>query len=416
MAFLKPFKALRPAPDVCHQVASVPYDVVNTEEARVLAKGNPLSFLHVVRPEIDFPEGHDPYAPDVYEKAAANLRGLIDSGRLRYDKTESYYLYAQKMGGHVQTGLVGLASVDDYDADVIKKHETTRPNKEADRTRHVLALRANAGPVFLTYRQRPEIDAMITKITAAPPVNRFTAVDGIEHTVWPVTDPAGTGALTRAFSAVPAFYVADGHHRSASAAAARAALSRENKGHTGREPYNYFLCVLFPDNQLNILPYNRVVKDLNGLDPAGFLKKACEKFDITAGGDKSPNTPGRISLYLAGQWHSLAPRPGVAPASDPVRSLDVSVLQDNLLSPVLGIDDPRTSKRIDFVGGIRGTAELEKLVDSGRYQAAFSMFPTTVAQLMAIADSGRIMPPKSTWFEPKLRSGLIVHAFGSQAG
>lgn len=401
---IRPFQALRPTPETAPRVASVPYDVVDTAEARALADGNPDSFLHVIRPEIDLPEGSDPHAPVVYAQAVDALNQLRARAVMVREREPSLYLYRQVMGEHAQTGLVACCHVQDYDAGLIKRHEKTRQEKEEDRTRHVLTLGANAGPVFLTYRDEPGVDALVAAATAEAPLMDLTSDDGVQHTVWRVSDPAG---LVAAIAAVPCAYVADGHHRSA--AAARAARERQaaNAGHTGEEEYNWFLTVLFPASQLNILPYNRCVVDLNGLTPEAFLEAVRSRFEVTPTTTPAPAEGRRACMYLAGSWYALAWQP--AADADPVARLDVSVLQDCLLDPVLGIDDPRTNERISFVGGIRGTAELAARVDSGRDGVAFSMFPVTVEEMMAIADADAIMPPKSTWFEPKLRSGLLVH-------
>ncbi len=408
MARLKPFRSWRPRPDVCAQVASPPYDVLSSDEAREMAAGNPLSFLHVVKPEIDLDPGVDVYSPEVYATGAANLRRLMDDGVLLRDDSPSLYLYRQRMGDHVQTGLVAGASVDEYEADLIKKHEHTRPKKEDDRTRHIDALNANTGPVFLTYRAQPEIDALVERLTAAEPVYDFVAADGIQHVLWVVADPADRDALVTAFARVPVLYVADGHHRSAAGTRIRALRRDANPNHNGDEHYNYFLAVIFPDNQMKILDYNRVVRDLNGLGDAAFLAKVGERFEVEPADDGRPGGARFFGMYLGGRWYRLRVRDGSYPVGDPVKSLDVAILQDNLLAPLLGIGDPRSDERIDFVGGIRGLAELEKLVDSGRFAVAFALYPTSIDQLFAVADAGLVMPPKSTWFEPKLRSGLIV--------
>ncbi len=408
MARIEPFRAWRPRPDVASQVASPPYDVLNTEEAREMAADNPLSFLHVVKPEIDLAPGTDHYAPEVYAKGAENLRRLVADEALIREQTPALYLYRQHMGDHVQTGVVAGASVDEYEADLIKKHEHTRPVKEDDRTRHIDALNANAGPVFLTYPARPSIDALIERLTAATPTYDFTAVDGIRHILWVVDDSGDRDALTAAFAEVPALYVADGHHRSAAGVRVRAARQQKNADHTGAEPYNFFLAVIFPHNQMKILDYNRVVRDLNGLDKETFLERVGEKFELTPDQEGRPRSPLSFGMYLDGSWYLLQARDGSYPASDPVQSLDVAILQNNLLTPVLAIGDPRSDERIDFVGGIRGLGELERLVDRGAGAVAFALYPTSIVQLFAVADAEHVMPPKSTWFEPKLRSGLIV--------
>ena len=410
MAIIRPFRALRPPVERAAEVSAVPYDVVNSEEAAELAKGNPWSFLHVSRPEIDLPPGTDLYADEVYAKAAENFQKLIAECPLVLDDEPSLFLYRLRMGDHEQTGLVACCSVDEYDGDRIKKHERTRRDKEDDRTRHLVTLGAQTGLVFLTYRGRDEIDAAVEEALASEPLYDFTAPDGIAHTLWRVPEPS---RFVELFDPVPALYVADGHHRSASASRARAELAARNPGHTGDEEYNFVLAVVFPADQLQILPYNRTVKDLNGLTPEQFLEAVRERFDVTEGAAASPER-GEFAMYLGGSWYGLRPPAGSVDASDPIKSLDVSVLQDRLLEPVLGIADVRTDKRIDFVGGIRGTAELERLVDSGKAAVAFSLYPTTVDDLMRIADAGEIMPPKSTWFEPKLRDGLVIHLIDSR--
>jgi uncharacterized protein (DUF1015 family) len=408
MARVQPFRAWRPRHDICADVASPPYDVLSSAEAVTMAADNPMSFLHVVKPEIDLAPGTDVYAAEVYAKGAENLRRMVDDGILFREKEPALYLYRQRMGDHVQTGLVAGASVDEYEADLIKKHEHTRPVKEDDRTRHIDALNANTGPVFLTYRARPEIDALIDRLSAENPTYDFTAPDGIQHVLWVVNDDTDRDALVEEFRRVPELYVADGHHRSAAGTRIRALRRDANAEHTGREPYNYFLSVIFPDNQMKILDYNRVVHDLNGLGKEAFLGQVETAFSIAKVTDGRPNSTKTFGMYLDGDWFQLRAKEGSFPSSDPVKSLDVAILQDNLLAPVLGIGDPRSDERIDFVGGIRGLGELERLVDSGIAAVAFALFPTSIDQLFAVADAGLVMPPKSTWFEPKLRSGLIV--------
>ena len=408
MAKLNPFRAWRPRPDVCAEVASPPYDVLSSAEAREMAAENPLSFLHVVKPEIDLDPGTDVYAPEVYATGAANLGRLVDDGALIREERPALYLYRQRMGDHVQTGLVAGASVDEYEADLIKKHEHTRPVKEDDRTRHIDTLNANTGPVFLTYKARPEINALVEQITAADPTYDFVAPDGIQHVLWVVDGDRDRDALVEAFAEVPELYVADGHHRSAAGTRIRALRRDANPNHTGDEPYNYFLSVIFPDNQMMILDYNRVVRDLNGLDPDVFLASLGERFEFEPTGDGRPARRRCFGMYLGGKWYRLTARDGSFPADDPVASLDVAILQDNLLAPVLAVGDPRSDERIDFVGGIRGLTELERKVDAGEWAVAFALHPTSIEQLFDVADAGLVMPPKSTWFEPKLRSGLIV--------
>lgn len=407
MAKVLPFAAVMPPADRAHQVADPPYDVVSTEEATAMAAGNPLGFLRVARAEIELPADTDPYSPVVYEKAKENYARLCREAPLKADSRPCYYVYSLVMKGHRQTGIVAAASVDDYDAEIVKKHEKTRQSKEDDRTRHILTLRSQTGPVFLTYRDSASIDSIVAATMAGPTMFDFTATDGVRHTGWRVSE-ADTAKLQAAFAAVPCLYIADGHHRAASASRTRAALRDANPNHTGNEEYNGFLSVIFPASQLQILPYNRIVFDLNGRTAAQLRAEITMSFDVSPAASPSPDSPGVVHMYLEKKWWRLAYQ-GDRAALSPVDCLDVSLLQALILAPILGIDDPRTSKRIDFVGGIRGTAELEKRVDSGEAAVAFSMYPTTLDQLMAISDAGAIMPPKSTWFEPKLRDGLFVH-------
>ncbi|MGI8835791.1 MAG: DUF1015 domain-containing protein [Pyrinomonadaceae bacterium] len=409
MAIIRSFRALRPPPDRVAEVASVPYDVVSTAEARALAAENPLSFLHVSRPEIDLPDGTDPYSDQVYRKALDNYERLTKDCPLETEEVPSIYLYRQIMGEHEQIGVVACCSVDDYDQNIIRKHERTRRDKEDDRTRHMLVLRAQTGPVFLTYRASRDIDTMVMETTMANAIFDFTADDGVEHTIWRVPDPV---RFVQAFRDVPFLYIADGHHRVASAARARAELKEQSFGHTGDEEYNFFLAVMFPDDQLQILPYNRVVRDLNGLARDQFLEAVRQSFDVTEateGGDATPSSRSKWSMYLDGKWYTLSLTAGSPPPQGTVATLDVSILQDSLLDPILGIKDVRTDKRIDFIGGIRGTKELERLGDEGKAAVAFSLYPTTIEELLRVSDAGEIMPPKSTWFEPKLRDGLLIH-------
>ena len=403
---IRSYRALRPVPSLAGTIASLPYDVVTTSEARALAEGNPLSMLRVVRADLEFPDGTDPYSEPVYARARENFDRLVRNGHLERESGPALYIYRQQLGSHRQTGVAALCHVDDYDAGVIRKHENTRPDKENDRTRLTALLRANPGPVFLTYRDHASIDARVAEATRRAPLFDFTAPDGIHHTVWRVEE---TETLAEGFAPVPCAYVADGHHRAASAARVARECRSANPGHRGDEDYNWFLTVLFPATQVRILPYNRLVADLNGLSPAGLLDKL-RAIGTVRSASSSPSRPGVVCFHLAdGAWRELAlPAPK---DDDPVSRLDVSVLQDRVLGPVLGIEDPRTSRRIDFAGGIRGTTFLEEEVRAGRAAAAFSMHAVTVDQLMRIADAGRIMPPKSTWFEPKLRSGLFMHTF-----
>jgi uncharacterized protein (DUF1015 family) len=405
---LHPFDALRPNPRLAAQVAAVPYDVVSRDEAAALAKGNPNSFLHVGRSDIDLPEDVDAHDPRIYSQAREALDAFVARGILVRDGAGALYLYRQVMNGRAQTGLVGCVHVEEYEKDVIRKHEKTRQDKEDDRTRHVLTLEAHAEPVFLTYRAMSHIEKLTEPLLQTPPLYDFEAPDGVRHTVWRVSD---TGPWIDAFRSVPNAYVADGHHRSASAWRAGKERAAGNPGHTGEEEYNWFLAVLFPSNHLSILPYNRVVRDLNGKSPEVILEKLGELGKLSRTDDPVPPKSGTFCVYLAGAWHRLELDPHAIDRSDPIGSLDVSLLQERVLGPVLGIGDPRTDKRIDFVGGIRGTGELERRVDSGNAAIAFSLHPTTIDQLIAVSDAGAIMPPKSTWFEPKLRSGLFVHTF-----
>ncbi len=407
MPLIVPFAGLRPVPERAADVVAPPYDVRNTEEARQRAQGRPWSFLHISKPEIDLPPGTDPHDPAVYAKGAENLQKMIDAGILMREERPVYYLYRLVMGDHEQTGLVAAASVADYNTNRIRKHEYTRPDKETDRVNQIDALNAQTGPVFLTYRHDDTVDALARRIMANTPLYDLTADDGVRHTFWIVDDPADIDTLTRTFDAMPNLYIADGHHRSA--AAARVAEKRAAAGQGGGAA-DYFLAVLFPDNQMQILDYNRVVRDLNGLTPAAFLDTCGAAFTVApAEAPVKPARPGEFGLYLDGRWYRLAIRPEQVPADDPVARLDVSLLQDRLIAPVLGITDPRRDARIDFVGGIRGLQELERRVDSGEMAAAFSLHPTRLDDLMAVADAEKVMPPKSTWFEPKLADGLVSH-------
>jgi len=407
VAVIRPFRALRPPAERAQAVASVPYDVVNTEEARALAEGNPLSFLHVSRPEIDLPPGTDIYSDAVYRKAVDNFEKLIATCPLEKEAEPSLYLYRLIMGQHEQIGVVACCSIDEYDNDTIRKHERTRRDKEDDRTRHMLMLRAQTGPVFLTYRRRAEIDEQVNAAITAPPLFDITAGDGIRHTIWRL---AQTEGLVNSFASVPLLYIADGHHRAASASRARAELRNQSFAHTGNEDYNYFLTVIFPDSQLQILAYNRIVKDLNGLSKDDFLEAVRRQFTIADNASPAPKERGNWSMHLDGKWYGLQLSPETTLPTGTVQTLDVSILQDRLLDPVLGIKDIRTDKRVDFVGGLRGTTELERLVNEGKAAVAFSLYPTTVAELLMVSDANEIMPPKSTWFEPKLRDGLLIHS------
>lgn len=403
---IRSFQGLRPSAESVNKVVSLPYDVVSTEEARALAAGNPLSMLHVVRAEIDFPEGTDPYSDAVYAKAVENFRRLHNEGHLVRESGPCVYVYQQTMGDHVQQGIVALSHVDDYEKDLIKKHEKTRVAKENDRTRLTSEMSANSGPVFLTYNEVPEITRIMQEASAEEPLYDLVADDGIRHTVWRIS---GGVAVMEAFASVPCTYVADGHHRAASAARVGKERRAANPDHTGEEDYNWFLTVLFPGNQLKILPYNRIVHTLNGLSAEECLARIGELTLVSEADSDTPEEVGDVRFYVGGKWYRITLTPEAG--ADPVSQLDVSMLQERILGPILGIDDPRTSDDIDFVGGIRGTAYLKEQVDTGKGAIAFSMYPVSVEQLMAIADAGQIMAPKSTWFEPKLRSGFFVHTF-----
>jgi len=405
MSLLKPFRGLRPTPAHAADVVAPPYDVLNTQEARQRAQGRPYSFLHISKPEIDLPPDTDPYAPQVYAKGAENLHKLIHDGILVRDTKPMYYAYRLIMGKHQQIGLVAVASVKDYDSNRIRKHEFTRPDKEDDRVRQIDALNAQTGPVFLTYRHNDTVDAVVAKVIQQKPEYDLTADDGVQHTIWLIAEASDIATLTSTFDAMKCLYIADGHHRSA--AASRVAAMR---GGNGESAHDYFLAVIFPDNQMQILDYNRVIKDLNGMDANTFLEKISQAFSLEkSAAAVKPRNAGEFGMYLQGQWYRLAIHPDRVPADDPVGRLDVSLLQNHLISPVLGISDPRRDKRIDFVGGIRGLAELEKRVNSGEMVVAFSLFPTQMQDLMAVADAEEVMPPKSTWFEPKLADGLVSH-------
>ncbi|MFH2004117.1 MAG: DUF1015 family protein [Bacteroidota bacterium] len=408
MAVIRHFKALRPIKEKAHLIASVPYDVVSREEASALAKGNNLSLLRITRSEIDLDETVNPYSNQIYQKAKSNLNELRTIGTLIVDDTRKFYLYRLIMGEQQQIGIAATFSVDDYDNDVILKHEKTRREKEDDRTNHILTTEAQTGPVFLTYRDRQKIDEAVSKIILNEPEYDFIASDGVQHTIWIVPNEFND-LIINEIKLTEKIYIADGHHRAASASRARAKKKEINPNHNGSEDYNFFIGVLFPACQLNILPYNRVVTDLNGMSESEFLEKIKKNFKVEDTSSPSPNSVKNISMYLNKKWYNLQPNENVKASNNVGDNLDVSILQNYLLDPFLGIDDPRTNKRVDFIGGIRGTAELEKLVDSGKAAVAFSMFPVSVQDLMNISDAGEIMPPKSTWFEPKLRDGLLIH-------
>lgn len=405
MASIHPFRALRPAAATAASVSSVPYDVVSAEEARQLASGNPLSFLHVTRSEIDLPAGTDPYSDSVYERARENLAALRTAAPLVLEEAPSLYVYRLRMGSHVQTGIAGCFSVDEYEQDVIKKHERTRRDKEDDRTRHIVDLRAQTGVVFLTYRSAADVDGIVTRATSGQPLYDFAATDGVQHTLWRIAD-ADTRSLQQAFTQIPALYIADGHHRAASAARARAALQTQVGG--SASDAETFIAVAFPHDQMQILPYHRTVKDLAGRSADQLLDELRKKFPVTEG-PASPSRKGHVSMYLAGRWYTLDLSTATPQDETHASTLDVALLQHHVLEQILGIGDIRSDKRIDFVGGARGTSALEQAVNSGKAAVAFSMYPVTIDDLMTISDTGGIMPPKSTWFEPKLRDGLLVH-------
>ena len=412
MAILKPFRGYRPLKEYAKQIASRPYDVLSSDEARTEAKGNPYSFLHIIKPEIDLPENIDHYSPEVYQKGKENLNKMISDGIFIQDKEEYLYVYAQTMWGKTQYGLVGCAGVTDYINNIIRRHELTRPDKEEDRKRHIRITNFNAEPVFFAYPQHPEIDEHVYNVIQNKPDFDFTSEDDIGHHFWTIRDKMVIRRIVGLFANdIPFTYVADGHHRTAAAALVGEEKKIANPDHTGHEEYNFFLAVHFPANQLRIIDYNRVVKDLNGLEPGEFLEKIKGSFHVT---DKGPEVykPSRLhnfSMYLEGRWYSLDARSGTFDDHDPINRLDVTVLSRRILEPVLNITDLRKSDRIDFVGGIRGLNELKNRVDSGVMKVAFALYAVTMDQLMEIADTGNIMPPKTTWFEPKLRSGLVLH-------
>ncbi len=412
MAVVKSFRGLRPTRELAEKVAAPPYDVINSAEARELAKTNPVSFLHVNKPEIDLSVDIDLYDPKVYTRGAENLKKLVHDGVMLQDDQPYFYLYRQVMGDHSQLGLVACASVKEYEENLIKKHELTRVEKEDDRMNHIMHLNAQTGPVFLTYRARPVITAFLERLAGEKPEYDFTSADGIHHSFWVVKNTDAIRRIEEDFLEIPELYVADGHHRSAAAQRVCVRRREENPNHSGQEEYNYFLSVIFPHNQMQILDYNRVVTDLNGLSKDVFLEKISAKFLVRIYSDKHGYTPSVLhdfGMYLDGAWYRLSAIPGTWDETTPTARLDVSILAENLLKPILGIGDPRKDKRIDFVGGIRGLEELQKRVDHGEMAVAFSLFPTRIEDLLTIADAGETMPPKSTWFEPKLKSGLVVH-------
>jgi uncharacterized protein (DUF1015 family) len=410
MATIRPFKAFRPKPEFAGEVAARPYDVLNSDEARKEVQGHPLSFLHVGKPEVDLDPQIDIHDSQVYEKGKENLQELISQGILLEDSSPSLYVYAQTMGNRTQYGLVGCASVEEYSKHIIKEHEFTRKDKEADRCNHVRITNSHSGPIFLVYRDNKEIDSIIAGVVRNPPENDHVASDGIRHQSWVIKDKETIEKITSIFRTIPNLYIADGHHRSAAAAIVGKERAKANPHHRGDEEYNFFLAVYFPSSQLRIMDYNRVVKDLNGLTKEEFLSKLQQHFSfVKSSVPVKPAKKGDFGMYLDAAWYTLTAGPALRNITDSVQRLDVSVLQNHLLDPILGIKDPRVDKRIDFVGGIRGLGELERRVNSDEMKIAFSMYPTSLDELMTIADDGKVMPPKSTWFEPKLRDGLFVH-------
>lgn len=410
MSIVRPLKGLRPKSEFASQVACPPYDVLNAQEARAMADGNPYSFLRVNKAELEFPDNANPYSPEVYERAKENLERLERDGVMIRDSRPCFYLYRLTMDGRKQTGLVALTSVDEYDQGKIKKHEHTRPEKVNDRANHITQVEAQVGPVFSTFRHQPEIEAIFTRVSSGKPLIDFTAPDGIRHELWVINDDKTVNEIIAEFAKMDCLYIADGHHRSEAASEVARRYRASNPEHTGRESYNYFLNVLFSDHELKILPYNRVVKDLNGHSLDELLQRASANFDISmVQGAVEPAKPHEFGMYVGGQWFLLKVRAGSFDAQDPIESIDAAVLSSTFLNPLLNIVNLRTDKRVEFVGGIRGTKELERLVDSGKFAAAFSLYPTTIEQLLRVADAGKVMPPKSTWFEPKLRDGMVVN-------
>lgn len=412
MAIVRPFKAIRPTRELAARVAALPYDVMSSGEAREMVKDNPYSFLHVDKAEVDLDENIDLYDLSVYKKASSNLQAMIESGVFFQEQKPNIYVYRLIMKGRTQTGIVACASIDEYLNNLIKKHEYTRPDKEVDRINHVDYCDANTGPIFLTYKNNEEIDKIVSQIIKNPPEYDFLAEDGVTHMAWVVSEDVTIGKLCKLFEGVKSLYIADGHHRCASAARVGQMRRQENPEYTGEEEFNFFLSVIFPQKDLYIMNYNRIVKDLNGLSKQEFLQKVSDRFKVTeytAKGPYQPSSKGTYGMYLYGKWYQLVIKDGIGDLTRPVENLDVSILQNNLLHPILGIEDPRTDERIDFMGGIRGLEALSKKVDGGKMKVAFSMYPTTIEELMSIADAGEVMPPKSTWFEPKPRSGLFIH-------
>jgi uncharacterized protein (DUF1015 family) len=410
VAIVRPFRGLRPIPEKAAEVASPPYDVLSTREAREMAQSNPNSFLRVNKAELEFDENVDQYSEQVYKRGKDNLMRLYNEGIMIRDEKPSFYIYRLTMNNRSQTGLAALSSVDEYDQGKIKRHEHTRPEKVRDRANHIAYLEAQVGPVLTAFKRNLRVERIFKKITSAAAVTDFVADDGVRHEFWVVDDRQTIDEIVAAFAEIPELYIADGHHRSASASEVCRMYREKNPGYSGQEPFNYYLNVIFPDNELNILPYNRVVNDLGGLTVGDILGRAAEKFDISPQDNEvNPVQPHQFGLYADKRWHLLTSKPSSFDHNSPTRSIDAAILGDNFISPILGIDNPKTDKRIDFVGGIRGNRELVRLVDSGEYKMAFSLYPTTIEQLINVADAGEVMPPKSTWFEPKLRSGMVVN-------
>ena len=411
MAILKPFRGVRPTKELVKRVICRPYDVLDEKEARIEANGDPYSFYHVIKPEIDFPDDFDHYSPEIYKKGKSNYEQMKADGVFFQDEKECLYIYAQTMNGRTQYGIVGCAGVEDYLNDIIKKHELTRPDKEEDRKNHVRVGNMNAEPVFFAYPQVVALDEIVNEVIKSEPAYNLTTDDGIGHAFWVVSDDATINSIVTHFNQIPFTYVADGHHRTAAAALVGNELKAANPNHTGKEEYNYFLAVHFPDNQLQIMDYNRVVKDLNGLSDEEFMNKLSEKFDITSVGtaEHRPDQLHNFGMYFNGLWYSLTAKAGTYNDQDPIGVLDVTILSESVLAPILNITDLRKDKRIEFVGGLRGLGELKRRVDNGEMKVAFALYPVTMKQLIDIADNGLIMPPKVTWFEPKLRSGLVIH-------
>jgi len=410
MPDIKPFKGLRPEPNLAEKVASPPYDVLSSEESRELVKDNEFSFLHISKPEIDLPKNVNQYDKKVYKKGAENLKKFIDKQILIQDEKPCFYIYQLIMGEHKQTGIVAGVSVEDYNNGIIKIHEYTRTDKEKDRATHVYVLNANTGPVFLTYHAKSSINNIVQNIQKNKPIYNFTSEDGIKHTIWKVDKDKVINQIQNEFNTLDCLYISDGHHRSAAASHVQAIKRKNNPNHTGEEEYNYFLSVIFSDDQMYIMDYNRVVKDLNDFSESRFLNKITEKFGVMKRNSQfKPLEKHTFGMYLNGFWYRLTAKPDTFDKEDPVESLAVSILHKNLMEPIFGITDPRKDKRINFVGGIRGLKELKRLVDSGKYKVAFALYPTSIQELMRVADANKVMPPKSTWFEPRLRSGLITH-------